>query len=223
MEQTIPSILTQFKMSLVNIAAHPVAVLSVRLDNANLVTGRDTEAFLVIWSNKADAFFCLFHVPIQILSEIAVDVEVVISLVGVEPHEIGIFSRIDPKAKLSLVRDIGAFGMVIAKTGESLAAIKDAAIPLIEAQSIYDLIKLIFELLCFQVTTVVCPCGVKAFSVVTHIATEVTNTSGLPFDLRTLGVAVTPLCQSSYPNFHIHYRSRSLSPFVLFADSRRRS
>ena len=109
------------------------------------------------------------QVPIQPLAHIAITVQIVFTLVGVQTQHIGIVFRIRPEAKLPTISAEAAFRCPPAIGRQCAAVFQHAAVILIKAEGIDNIIKLSFEILCFQIRTEIKKGAEKAFAVAAHV------------------------------------------------------
>ena len=136
-------------MIIVNIPAGTVSLFTIRVGDSDFIAVRDTEQFLIVRVDKADASFCLLQMTVKPLSLIAVAIQIVFAPVGVQAQHIGILLRVCTKTKLPAIAAEAAFRCPPAIGGQCTAVFQYAAIVLIKAEGVDNLVKLCFEVLCF--------------------------------------------------------------------------
>ena len=139
-------------------AAGVVTMAAIRTGHTDTVPIGNAEPFLAACIKKANAAGRLFHVLIQHLPAIAVDIQVIIALHGIQPQQIGIFRRIHPESVLrNKILGKHTFFVFIAVSGKAAAVFENAVIALVKTQGIDKIIKLILERLCFQLPAMILP------------------------------------------------------------------
>ena len=158
--------------------------------------------------NKADAFLRTIHVPLQPVASEAVAVEVIHTAMGIQAQHEGIGRRIRTKAEFLIV-PVAALRMRKAVFGQAAKVLQHISVLLVRAQGVDEFIKLVFEILGFQITPVIRPRGEKALAVAAHISAQVADAAGLRFNLTALGIAVHPLQRGHCSDAEVHHLSRS--------------
>ena len=144
-----------FHMVIVNIPAGPVDFLSVRRLNADFSAVRNTEQFFVTGINKPDAFLCLTHVMFQELTNISVNMEIVLSFDWVAPKHIDVLGGLQFESILcaAAAHHFGLW-MPLAELAHTVPAEKQ---PVFLPQSIDHFIKLGLELIGFVLPMMIEP------------------------------------------------------------------
>ena len=97
-KQAVPAV-AHLHMAVINIAAGPVYRRAALPENTDLPAVRDAEQLLVMRVDEPDALFSLFHVPVQPVAAVAVDEQIFLPLVGVQPDQVGILRCFRPEAE----------------------------------------------------------------------------------------------------------------------------
>ena len=84
-----------------------VQLLSIRFHDTDLISVRDSEELLIVRIDEADAASGSLHVLFQPVSAVAVAVQAVLALVGIETHEIGILRSVYPDAPFPIIPKVG--------------------------------------------------------------------------------------------------------------------
>ena len=114
----------------------------------------DAEQFLIVAVNEPDAFCRVLHVPIEPVLDIAVAVKVVLALIRVQTQQIGVLIRIDTDTVVVLLGWHFALRIRVAVISQVLPVVKDISFL---TQRIDNLVKLLLELIGFEVFSVVVP------------------------------------------------------------------
>ena len=146
----------------------------------------------------------MVQVPVQPLAHIAITVQIVFAPVGIQTQHIGILLRIHPEPIFPAITAEAAFRRPPAIGRQCAAVFQHAAVILIKAKGVDNIIKRSFEILCFQIRTEIKKGAEKAFAVAAHVPAEVSNQSGLHGNLLALRIAVIPFFRGHCPYCHIH-------------------
>ena len=114
----------------------------------------DAEQFLIVAVNEPDTLCRVLHVPIEPVLDIAVAVKVVFALVRVQTQQIGVLVRIDTDTVVVLLGGHFALRIRVAVISQVLPVVKNISFL---TQRIDNLVKLLLELISFEVFSVVIP------------------------------------------------------------------
>ena len=195
-----------FHMILVDIACRPITGVSIRVADPDLISVGDAELFLIMGRDKADALSGLLYMLVQPVPAVAVAVQVILPLVGVEAHEVGIPLRVHAKPPFPVIAEAG-LGVGIAVFRELRPTLQDAF-----AEGVDNRIKLILEGLGFLVPAVVLPGGEKRLAAA-QVRPQVADAASLCRDLCALRVGVFLFLRKHRPNAHVHRHLSSLFRF----------
>lgn len=95
----------------------------------------------------------MVQVPVQPLAHIAITVQIVFAPVGIQTQHIGILLRIHPEPIFPAITAEAAFRRPPAIGRQCAAVFQHAAVILIKAKGVDNIIKRSFEILCFQIRT----------------------------------------------------------------------
>ena len=183
-------------MGFVNVAAHPVILLSIGANNADFITVCNAELFLVVGRNEADTFLCMCQMTIKPLFDKAATIQVVVALGGVHPQKIGVVVRIYTDTVLRGIAALECQSIITAICSHVRAAFQQATVIGVIPQRIDNFIELHLKGIAFQFLAVIEPCGVEVLSVAVKVCPEVANAAGLHRELLTLGITIADLLGS---------------------------
>ena len=126
-----------FNVAVINIAAYSFKVSPIKPPDPYLVAVRNSELFLIVRGNEADALFSLFHVAVQPVPAVAVDEQVFLPLVGLQPYQVGILRRVRPEAERKAVVK-AALRVFLAEVSHGVPAFQKAAVLLVAHQGLHD-------------------------------------------------------------------------------------
>lgn len=144
-----------FKVCFVDKPAGSVTGSSSACENADAIAVRNAKNLLVAGSDKSDALLGLFHVVFQEPTNIGIEVEIIIPIIGIAPQHIGVLVGFQLKAVLGTVvaHHLG-FRALPTIAGHAVPAEKQ---PVLLPQAVDHFIKLRFELVGLILSTVVKP------------------------------------------------------------------
>ena len=194
-KQAVPAV-AYLHMAVINIAAGPVDGRTALPENTDLPAVRDAEQLLVVRVDEPDALFSLFHVPVQPVAAVAVEKQIFLPLVGVQPDQIGILCcvRSEAERKAAIV---AALLVSPAEIPHGVTAFQKPVVLLVPHQGLQDLLKLLLKVLGVQIFPVAGPLGKEALAILTHIRSKVPDTPSLALNLCALSGNIKPLRWSS--------------------------
>ena len=196
----VVEIVSDLQMSFIYKPAGLILRFSRGEGHADAVTVRKAELLLVVWGNKPNAVLGISHIPVQVISFIAIDIEVIVAGTGIQPQQIGVVLGIYPKTRF--IPPKFWRGGLMTSTGQASSVCQDTAILGILPQSVYHLVKFCPEFRRFQIRHVVEPTGIELFPGGTKVPTQIPDTSRLGIQLVTLTVGVFLLGLGHFSQFH---------------------
>ena len=199
-------------MGFVDVAAGVDTGRPVLTVNPDLVAIFEAEQFIIFRVDEADTSGGLGDIVIEPVPAVAVDIEVVVVLPGIEPDQVGVELGIYPETKILALTVIFALRVVMTELFQRLKILEEAAEALIGAHGVDEAVKLRLEVIALQVRAMVFPGRIEAVSVPAHIAPQVADAAGLTIQLLALLEGVEPLLRLQHFYLKVHHRA-SLSLF----------
>ena len=114
----------------------------------------DAEQFFIVAVNEPDTLCRVLHMPIEPFLDVAIAIEIVFALVRVQAQQIGVLVRIDTDTVVVLLGGHFALRIRVAVISQVLPVVKNISFL---TQRIDNLVKLLLELISFEVFSVVIP------------------------------------------------------------------
>ena len=135
----VVQIVSNLQVRFIYITAGPILRFPGGEGYADTVAVRNAELLLVAGGDKPNAMLGIPHIPVQVISFIAIDIEVIVAGTGIQPQKVGVVLGIYPKTRFippKLRR-----GGLAADVGQAVSVCQDTAILGILPQSVYHLVK----------------------------------------------------------------------------------
>ena len=145
----------------------------------------------VVGIDESNSALSPFHVPVQQILFVAVDIGVVVAFAGIQPEHIAVIFGISPEAVVLAVSGLEGCLIKGVAVGQHFAPVlQDIAKLRIKPELIHHPVEFFLESICFQTRHMIIPTGGEGRTVPIQPSPEMADAPGLAHDLLALGVAV---------------------------------